>query len=87
MTELKANPERPVTLTYTCEECGYSENITMKFKDHAAWKGGTLIQDALPYLTDNQRELMISRTCGPCFDGMSDFEVAVIREEAEDNRE
>lgn len=36
------------------------------------WRTGQIkyVQDAFPYLTPDQRELMISRTCGPCFDRM-----------------
>lgn len=33
------------------------------------------IQEALPYLTADERELIISGTCGKCFDEMFDVEV------------
>jgi hypothetical protein len=38
--------------------------------DVAHWEGGALIQDALGYLTADERELLISGTCGACFDNM-----------------
>lgn len=38
--------------------------------DLAAWKRGTLIQDAMPYLSDGEREILISKTCGECWDAM-----------------
>lgn len=68
---MKANPERPITLTFACGGCDHTEDITMKFKDHAAWRGGTPIQEVLGYLTPGQRELMKTRTCGPCFDQLN----------------
>jgi len=41
-----------------------------------AWQAGELIQNALPELSADQRELMISGTCGKCWDKMfpEDFE-------------
>ena len=38
--------------------------------DYKNWQEGALIQDALPYLTTDQRELLISATCGTCWDDM-----------------
>ena len=41
-----------------------------------AWQNGELIQNALPELSADQRELLISGTCGKCWDKMflKDFE-------------
>lgn len=36
----------------------------------ANWKTGTLIQRAMPNLSADQRELLISHTCGKCWDRM-----------------
>ena len=40
------------------------------------WSAGVLIQNALPELSADQRELLISGTCGKCWDKMfpEDFE-------------
>jgi hypothetical protein len=38
-------------------------NIT----DVADWKLGEMIQDAMPYLSSAERELLISRTCDDCW--------------------
>ena len=35
-----------------------------------AWEDGELIQDALPNLTADQRELLISGTCDDCWKTM-----------------
>jgi len=32
------------------------------------WKNGELIQNVMPYLNEDERELLISGTCGKCFD-------------------
>ncbi|MCR8576445.1 hypothetical protein [Streptomyces sp. Isolate_219] len=42
----------------------------VKPEDFRAWQNGKFVQDAFPYLTDDQRELLVSKTCGPCFDVM-----------------
>ena len=40
----------------------------VKTADMQAWEDGKFIQDAMPYLTAGERELLISATCGDCFD-------------------
>ena len=35
--------------------------------DLEAWQNGKLAQDAFPYLTDDQREILISELCPACF--------------------
>jgi len=40
-------------------------------KDLSDWKSEKkYIQDAMPYLSDSEREILISKTCGECFDKM-----------------
>ena len=38
--------------------------------DLKRWEDGELIQDAMPYLSAGERELLISGVCGKCFDKM-----------------
>ena len=38
--------------------------------DYTSWENGELIQNAMPYLSADERELLISGTCGTCFDNM-----------------
>jgi hypothetical protein len=52
----------------TCMMCKRTETINANWTDYQAWLGGKLIQDALPYLTPDERELLMSRICGRCFD-------------------
>ena len=64
--------EGPDTLSIiaVCRQCRRDETITVGMMDYALWKGGAYIQEAMPYLTPDQREMLISNTCGPCFDRM-----------------
>lgn len=39
-------------------------------EDYQRYVEGSYVQDAFPYLSSAEREMLISRTCGPCFDGM-----------------
>jgi hypothetical protein len=50
-----------------CDHCEYAENILVNEADYDAWHNGVFIQDAFPYLTAGQRELMISSTCDTCW--------------------
>ena len=35
-----------------------------------SWRNGEYIQDCMPYLAMDERELLMSGICGECFDGM-----------------
>jgi hypothetical protein len=39
-------------------------------QDVIDWQAGKYIQDAMPYLSKGERELLISGTCDECFDKM-----------------
>ena len=54
----------------TCRQCGTTVQISVIGPDYDRWKSGELIQDAMPYLSPDEREILISGTCGPCFDRM-----------------
>ena len=53
-----------------CMRCGEEVEMMIHKEDVERWKSGTLIQDAMPYLSADEREILISGTCGPCFDNM-----------------
>jgi hypothetical protein len=57
-----------ITKNYACDHCDHTEEITFGFDDYAKWKDGEYIQDVLDYLTPDEREIMLSATCGKCFD-------------------
>lgn len=50
--------------------CGKKFELDVATKDLVAWRNGTLIQNAMPYLTPDQRELLITNTCGECWNKM-----------------
>lgn len=51
-----------------CERCGTVHELVVQKSDIRRVVDGMHIQEAMPYLTSNQRELMISGICGDCFD-------------------
>ena len=61
---------RDTTILVECGECGKIFDIAVDFEDFLDWKEGELVQNAFPYLTANERELLLSQTCGDCCDKM-----------------
>ena len=53
-----------------CHSCETIVDVPVKDEELQAWKGGQLIQDAMPNLTNDQREMLISHTCATCWDDM-----------------
>ena len=51
-----------------CVQCTNVYRFTVGEDDLAAWIDGAHIQNVMPYLSANERELFISGLCGPCFD-------------------
>ena len=62
----------------SCAICDSEHELAIRPEDWRAWQDGMLIQNAMPYLTAGQRELLISQTCETCFtkmfEGMEDDE-------------
>lgn len=52
----------------TCIRCKKVYQIILSDKGYKRWQGGEFIQDALPELSADERELLMSSICGPCFD-------------------
>jgi hypothetical protein len=51
-----------------CRLCQETTDLEVNFQGFVNWKAGEFIQDALPELSADERELLISGTCGTCFD-------------------
>ena len=85
--KMVSNVTRPNKLWATCNRCKGQTEMMVNINDYTAWEndrgnsGGLLIQDAMPYLTVDEREVLISGTCGGCFDEMfpepSESEISV----------
>jgi hypothetical protein len=52
-----------------CRMCHHIYSIMYNREDMVNWLSGSgFIQDIMSYLTDGERELLISGTCSTCFD-------------------
>lgn len=61
--------KQKTTIKVTCDHCGREFKIGVDFEDYREWKSGRKVaQVAFPYLTPDERELLISKTCGECWD-------------------
>jgi len=68
--EMVALTGRNTAVVSRCTKCGDTQTVLVRKVDLRAWRDGEYIQNAMPYLTVDERELLISGTCGPCFDNM-----------------
>jgi hypothetical protein len=57
-------------MNVSCLSCGYKETIGVTHGQYFQWAYGEMIQNAFPELTPDQRELILTGTCGKCFDEM-----------------
>lgn len=53
-----------------CILCQRTYTLFVEQADYLKWQAGMHVQNAFPYLSADERELLISRTCGACFDDM-----------------
>ena len=58
------------TLWAACNKCKDQVEMSVNIDDYTSWENGELIQNAMPYLTADEREVLISGICGPCFGGL-----------------
>ena len=49
-----------------CPFCGNQWSIQVFEKDYIAWQKGELVQKAFPYLSGDEREMLISGMCVEC---------------------
>lgn len=57
----------------TCVSCHTRHTITVPVANYKRWATGQArIQDALPMLTDDERELLLSNICPDCWDKLSE---------------
>lgn len=54
-------------MTIECRMCHQKIEVEVSSEELASWKGGKLIQYAMPYVPPEIRELFISGTCGDCW--------------------
>ncbi len=60
-----------VPMEWRCKYCGHARPLRVNPFDIIKWRTlGVKIQDAFPYLTAGERELIQSGTCESCWDEM-----------------
>ena len=50
-----------------CPWCGEEHEVEVPFEGYLAWKHGELIQVAMPQLSADEREMLISGVCPECW--------------------
>lgn len=75
---MKENLHEVCVVTY-CPFCGKAHEIEVNEIDYLDWQDGELVQNAFPYLSADEREMLVSGICPDCWNGMFG------QEEDEDN--
>ena len=57
-------------LAVICPFCGTINYIQVEESDYNDYVNGKLAQDAFPYLSSDERELLISGVCSSCWKGL-----------------
>jgi len=58
------------TIATVCPFCSHVNYITVNEQDYYRWEDGELIQNAFPYLSAEERELLKTGICPSCWDKM-----------------
>ena len=61
---------KEVTIVTVCPICNRTNEITVKEADVLSWNEGALAQDAFPYLSADEREMLISGICPDCWENL-----------------
>lgn len=51
-----------------CPFCGEVNSVFVEKEDYEAYENGAKAQDVFPYLSADERELLISGICAKCWD-------------------
>ena len=68
------------TVVTCCPFCGKAHEIAVNEMDYLDWQDGKLAQDAFPYLSASDREMLITGIDEDCWNGM----FGINEEEEED---
>ena len=61
---------KEVGIITRCPFCGHAHEIEVNEMDYWDWEDGMCAQDAFPYLSADEREMLISGICPTCWDKM-----------------
>jgi hypothetical protein len=57
-------------ITTMCPECGQTTVLNVSVTGYDNWRNGMVIQKALPELSSDIREMLITGICGECWNNM-----------------
>ena len=57
-----------------CCECDVVVDVPVVSSEFDAWQNGELIQNAMPDLNTDDREMLISKTCPKCWNELFTFD-------------
>ena len=61
---------KEVCVVTRCPFCGHANEVEVNEIDYLDWQDGELVQNAFPYLSADDREMLISGICPTCWDKM-----------------
>jgi hypothetical protein len=64
---MKINHKEIIIIT-ACPFCGHANEIEVNEEDYWDWQDGELVQNAFPYLSADEREMLISGICPTCWE-------------------
>lgn len=62
-----ATKSRNLIVENRCPMCGKVHTVTVNNTDFEKWQSGACIQNAFPYLSAEEREILISGICPKCW--------------------
>ena len=68
--EMFAKTKEKIGIQVGCHMCGKTHTLHVYPEDLERWEKGEVIQNAMPYLRPEERELLISGICGRCFENL-----------------
>lgn len=57
-----------ISIATVCPFCGSVSSVSVEKGDYLNWQAGMMAQDAFPYLSSEEREMLISGICPTCWD-------------------
>ena len=59
---------KEVCIVTVCPFCGHGNEVEVNEMDYWDWQDGMLAQEAFPYLSPEEREMLISGICPTCWE-------------------
>lgn len=61
---------KEVAIVTRCPLCGCANFVEVNDLDYLDWQDGELVQNAFPYLSADEREMLVSGICPDCWEHM-----------------